>query len=478
MTPTGVVQQEHIIRLIETRTGLSAHRHHRDDMLNEIERLSGGDYGALLTHLQQAPESDGLWQVLIRALTVGETYFLRDNNHFRLLREQILPGIVRDRANQPRPKIRVWSVGCSSGEEAYSIAITLRERLPDFSAWDIDITATDINQHAIQQAREGIYRRWSFRRNDLDFEARYFTPVTGGLQINPQIKDMVSFRQANIIEASQHHYFDVVFCRNVMLYFGEDGIRRTEKALFDALVPGGWLMLGQSEAIRFERERWLLHLFPGSPVYQKPVVSRPSTLPEEPVRYEPPTSITGNIDLSLLDEVVRDAAYADAVDAIHRDDHDAAEKYLVDVLTKEPRHARAHALMAYILANRSAIPEARIQLDTALRLDPLLPDAHYIKAMIHIEHNDREAGFRALQAALYCDGSYALASFMLGNLHAMRGELSRAHRLWRTSLGALSRYDDEDYVADVSDVNAGMLRLLLDNHLQESIPAEDDEAID
>lgn len=465
MTFADIKSLEPLLTYIEARTGLKPDRYHRADLLNIVNRDFGGNVQKLIEYLRGSSESETAWQGLLNMLTVGETYFQRDNSHFRLMRDHLLPELMQSRKGAQR-KIAIWCAGCSTGEEAYTIAITLREAIPDIDSWDVTILATDISERAIDHARRAVYRPWSFRRNDERFRSRFFVETDNGLQVKELIRRMVTFRRGNLVEANGIGTFDIVFCRNVMLYFSPESIVRAERMLYNAVQPGGWLFVGQAEALRTNRDRWKLHLFPGAPVYQKPKNSQ--ALMPEPVHYEPSTTITGPIPLSLADEVVRNSAYADAVDSLREEQVEEAERQLVEVLAREPYDARAHMLLAFVYANRGAFQEANVQLDVALKVEPLLAEAHYVKAMIHLEQGKDQAAQRALQAALYCDGNHALALFMLGNLLAMNGDLTRAYRHWRSCEKTINDMPDDAFISDVSDATAGMLKMLLANHLEEA----------
>ena len=175
--------------------------------------------------LRSSPSTHPEWDLVVSALTVGETYFFRNKGHFDALAKHILPEIIAQREHSSR-RIRIWSAGCATGEEPYSVAIALRELIPNLESWNILILATDINRDALRKAREGLYGAWSFRGVERCIQDRYFR-LNGKKQfaIADGIKRLVTFDYLNLVEdrypslANNTNGMDVILCRNVTIYF-------------------------------------------------------------------------------------------------------------------------------------------------------------------------------------------------------------------------------------------------------------------
>jgi chemotaxis protein methyltransferase CheR len=439
--------------LIEQRIGLAQTLQERVNLDGVLDDLSGGNLEVFARTLQMSATSDPPWQQLIKALVIGETYFLRNRAHFDLLRSTILPDI---RARQPY-SLNLWSAGCATGEEPYSLAITLREALPDFSRWTIHLLGTDLNHYALQAAERGVYRNWSFRHTEKDFQARYFSPVDNSWQLVPLIRDMVTFRQHNVLDLPPVARLDVIFCCNVLLYFEKSQVYTVEDRLFDILNPGGWLILGQAEALQFKRERWTTHIFPGAVVYQKPVgemqlayyhaitpqVHRPtSTGHNQTPPFIPPSP------------ALVQTTYAEAVQLMRLKNYAAAEQMLNAILSQMPDNGAAHVLMGCLLANRGSLPQAHEQLDRALQLDGLQADAHYLKGVLFLESAQTDAALDSLRAALYCRRGHPLAATILGHLYMQSGDDLRAERVWKEALDGLRDLAPQTPVSDLSDLTA------------------------
>lgn len=446
--------------LIEQRTGLAVGVQFRTELETILQSQARGDLVGYLETLRASKETAPVWQNLINALTIGETYFMRDQAHFNLLRSPILTELIARRRQENQLHLNVWSAGCASGEEAYSLAITIYETLPDLANWTVRIIGSDLNAHALHIARRAVYRKWAFRHTDIDFQNRYFDPTADGLQIKPAIREMVTFRHANILHGAPLPQIDVIFCRNVMLYFGDAQTRRVENLLFDVLAPGGWLLLGQAETLCHNRERWLTHLFPGAPVYQKSLKSGLIKSGEFPYQqYEALPPIQSTISRLQL-------THGDAVQAIQQEEYERAEHLLVDLLHIIPNNAPTHTLLACVFANRNLIQEAHAQLDIALRLDPLLADGHYLRALLYVNEGRPLEAKKSLHATLYCQRSHPLASFVLGNLYAQDGELVKATKHWENSRRAVNNLQSDSPVSNISNTTAGQLRRMVEDQLE------------
>ena len=192
---------------------------------------------------------------LLNLVTVTETCFFRDTSQFRLLREHILPALMSKRSTRTNSskRIRIWSAGCSSGEEAYSIAITLDamglfQRFPD---WTIEIIATDLNTMALEQARRGVYTERAVRNVEGRLLDDYFVRDGKTFALNEGIKARVTFEFGNLTQTPMPSTGpqDIVFCKNVAIYFHPDVMRKLLEGLYDTLAPDGYLLLGHAESL-------------------------------------------------------------------------------------------------------------------------------------------------------------------------------------------------------------------------------------
>ncbi len=219
----------------------------------------------------RADHSKKLEQEIIDAITTNETYFFRDKTPFDLLQYKILPDLIDRRSSRAGipPALKIWSAACSYGQEVYSIAITLKELLgSDLSKYRVSIVGTDISDDAIARSSYGLYNQFEVERGLPPQKLRlYFDQVDKGWRIKDELRAMVSFRKQNLFQSiSALGRFDIIFCRNVAIYFSQpDKVKLYEK-LGSALAPDGYLLIGAQESLTgitnlFEPQRYLRSIF-------------------------------------------------------------------------------------------------------------------------------------------------------------------------------------------------------------------------
>ena len=203
-----------------------------------------GSYLALIRSVNGTAEQARM----LSALTTNVTQFFREGHHFEHLRQHALPPLLAQARGGRR--IRIWSAGCSSGQEPYSIAMVLSDLAPDVGRLDIRILATDIDPEMIARGRQAVYDAAAASAVPPEFAARFLVPVAGGLRVREPARDLVTFRLLNLHAPwPMHGKFDVIFCRNVVIYFDTPTQVRLWQRLESALAPGGWLYVGHSERL-------------------------------------------------------------------------------------------------------------------------------------------------------------------------------------------------------------------------------------
>ena len=241
--------------------------------LRERQLDSFLDYYYLL--LYGAEREEELSRV-VDVLTTNETYFFREMNQLRALTEEIVPELVQRRGG--RRRLRLWSAGCSTGEEPYTLAILLLEH-PLLAGWDTEIFASDISQRVLQVARRGVYTASSFRSTEPAYRERYFEPVdAGSSRVVEPVRRLVTFGQLNLLAPEQWTIlgqFDVILCRNVMIYFNAEGKRKMVESFHRKLDGGGFLLLGHAESLMNVTTAFTLRHFRHDMVYQKPAAAAP-----------------------------------------------------------------------------------------------------------------------------------------------------------------------------------------------------------
>jgi chemotaxis protein methyltransferase CheR len=220
--------------------------------MQSVGRARFNSCSAYLAHLNASAKGSSEWQALAEQLTVNETFFFRNSDNFLALAEIVLP--ERIRAQAQTKQLRILSAGCSSGDEPYSLAIMVREALPNIGDWDVKIIGIDINPAILVKAKQARYSEWSLRATSEDVKKRYFVTDGADYVLAPEIQKMVSFEERNLIDDDALFWkslgCDVVFCRNVLMYFTPEIARSVVGHIGQALLPRGFLFLGHAETLR------------------------------------------------------------------------------------------------------------------------------------------------------------------------------------------------------------------------------------
>ena len=214
-------------------------------------------------------------QQLTNLMTVNETYFFREEYQFKCLVESILPEITTRKTDHS--PLRIWIMPSSSGEEAYSVAIYLLEYWAGINDWDIEIISSDIDTRILTHARKGLYSARSVQELPAKFLLRYFKRTEEGYQINEDLRQSVEFTRVNLVERADtraYRNFDVIFCRNLLIYFDDISRKAAAETFYDALKPGGYICLGHSESMSRISSLYKVRKFPEAIVYQKPMENR------------------------------------------------------------------------------------------------------------------------------------------------------------------------------------------------------------
>jgi chemotaxis protein methyltransferase CheR len=229
-------------------------------------------------HVTAQPGRDGELRHLLNEITIGETSLFRSQPQLDALRKVILPEIVAERTKQITKRLRVWSAGCSTGEESYTLAMTILEESERLlKGWTVEILATDLNDRSIEAAKAGIYGDYALRNTTEYFKRKYFTAADSQkLQVRPEVKKLISFSRLNLQDDSKMLFMkgmDLVFCCNVLIYFDGASKSKVINHFFTNLNFGGYFFLGTSESLMKLNEQFHLVHFPGTIAYWKPSLS-------------------------------------------------------------------------------------------------------------------------------------------------------------------------------------------------------------
>jgi chemotaxis protein methyltransferase CheR len=274
--PISPTELKRLCDFIYDRTGISygeAKRYYVERRLAlALERSGVANFAGYMALLSADPREA---ELLVNSFTVNETYFYREEHQLRCLGQDMLPEIITRRG--PGDLVRLWSVPCSTGEEPYSIAIWLLENWALVDAYNIEIVGSDVDTGALADAMAGLYGERALQRLPPDILARYFEPPRDRKRrIVQDLRESVRFSATNLIDAASmaaQGRFDVIFCRNVLIYFDDVSRLSTAEQLFASLNPGGFLCLGHTESMSRISGRFTLRRFDQAVVYQRPLAA-------------------------------------------------------------------------------------------------------------------------------------------------------------------------------------------------------------
>ncbi|MCE0721937.1 MULTISPECIES: CheR family methyltransferase [Legionella] len=244
------------IELIHKRFGLVIHVNQAQELAKTISTACNKfNYQPqeYLEQLKKCSSNSSLLADLVAAITVGESYFFRDKNQIHLLENKLLPQLIKQKAHDFT--LKIWSAGCSSGEEIYTIAMLLAELLPNMDRWDLYLLGTDINTAALKKAMEGTYGQWSMRSIPEKYMQRYFLKNNRTHILSPEIRDLVQFKYLNLCDNSYPSIIngifevDLILCRNVLIYFDNELVAQIMKKISACMTEDAYLLLGASDPI-------------------------------------------------------------------------------------------------------------------------------------------------------------------------------------------------------------------------------------
>lgn len=399
--------------------------------------------------LLSASLTKGQIETLAKHLTVGETYFFRDACSFEALERHVLPPLMRECEQAGRP-LRIWSAGCCTGEEPYSIAMLLDRLTAPFKAWNASILATDINPTFLRRAAEGTYAEWSFRATPAWARARYFVQGRNSrFEMRRAIRDRVAFAYLNLADEAYPSpmngtsELDVIFCRNVLMYFTPPQAERIVENFRRSLVDGGWLVVSPAETSNSLFSRFSAVSFPGASFYRR----LPNPALQDTATISPAALPCPEPDAWPLECLAEGASPAPA----------AREIPLRRESRSTPCGWDADDRAAHIHADQGRLAEAADYCERAVAADRLNPERLYLLAAIRREQGQNDLAAQSLTRALYLDPRFVLAHFALGNLCLAQGSRGEAERHFRNAIDLLHRHPPDEALPESEGLSAGRL---------------------
>jgi chemotaxis protein methyltransferase CheR len=397
-------------------------------------------------------------EILARHLTVGETYFFREKQSFDALASHVLPELLRKRELTQR-RLRIWSAGCCTGEEAYSIAILLDRLLPHQENWDIRIVGTDINSDFLQKARQAVYGEWSFRGTPEWVRNEYFKKKRNGMfELLPKISERVQFAYLNLADDNypspytHNDHLDVIFCRNVLMYFSHEQAGRVVGRFRRALNDGGLLLVSPAETSATLFKGFSLVNYPGAMFYRVGIPRmQHQAVPSRPNLPQP-----GRKTVTSSSKP-----------------HRAAKPAIIQHGTTSAEDAGELARKARRCADEGQLGDAAQWCAKAIAAEKMNPAHHYLLATIEQERGMIPAAIEALQRTLYLDQDFVLAHFALANLRFLEGRFNDTRRHLKTVHCLLKHHPADEPLPESDGLTFGRLSEIaasLNASLNESQP--------
>jgi chemotaxis protein methyltransferase CheR len=262
------IYQQFGIFIAENRKYLVENR-----LAGRLKELNFKSYSDYYHYLRFDPNCKTEMHKLAEVVTTNETSFYRNPPQLQIFQEKVLRKVLDENRKKGRKFLRIWSAGCSTGEEPYTLGIILHEELKgEIASWDIKITANDLSDAVLAAARQGLYNEYTLRTTPPDIVARYFTKRDNVYTISPRVKQLVSFGEINLNDKfalSRVERSHIIFCRNVIIYFDDDMKKRVISAFYDNLLPSGYLLIGHSESLHNISRTFQPEFHPGAIVYVK-----------------------------------------------------------------------------------------------------------------------------------------------------------------------------------------------------------------
>ncbi|MDP8221374.1 MAG: CheR family methyltransferase [Candidatus Stygibacter frigidus] len=452
-----------IKELLQERLGL----HYSDLREGELSRKIGDaakktGYPSTLSYiisLLEKPSNRHDLEILASCVTIGETYFLRENEAFDFLKEEYLKHyIYKNRPGEKR--LSIWSAGCSSGEEVYSLAGMIREMLPDHEHWEIKIIGTDINPAVLEKARKGIYSKWSFRKTPSWF-MKYVEEVDDNkYQICACLNEMVEFKNHNL--ASDPYVMqdlDIIFCRNVLIYFSKELISKVTKGFYNSLKDEGVLILSPVEVSLNICERFIRRTFGGRTFFIKSVNTK---------------------NLSVTPEILAENE-SELPENSQADENPVTEHERLDFLYQEGLYLRLESLLLSKYHEIEKIPEEYQELliktymkqgetekaeEACQRIiisDQCSPGICYYLALINLKNKNYNLVKNILENILEIEPDHLLSIYLMGKLSEIRRDHILAAKNFNKAEELLRKRDKDEIINELEELTAAdMLEEILE----------------
>ncbi len=388
---------------------------------------------------------------LLNLITINETSFFRFKTQFDVLQEKVLPELISLKKNLDR-SIRIWSAGCSTGEEPYSIGMILLEIIPDSENWDIQIYGTDVSKRALDHAKDGFFNEKSIEGVDEYFIQKYFNKINNSYRVNEKLRQLVSFGYHNLIREpyplAVMSNWDIIFCRNVTIYFRIESTKRVISNFYKSLNPTGYLFIGHSETLAHINDDFNLIEAKNIFYYKKEKKRKKGRTLRKDLLFEDKKQWQ-----SLeQDNTQNDSNKRELEDLLRRSNNyfkqkkfELAMPLLKRLLKNDPDNTQAYLICAFIHANQDKLKEALLECQAALQINPFLPAAHYLLGVIYTKKDEMKKSIEEYNKTIYIDPNFALAHLNLASIYYSSGQYELAEKEYLLTIDSINNNPDGEW---------------------------------
>jgi chemotaxis protein methyltransferase CheR len=402
----------------------------KDNLLQRMADCGVSNF-ANYFNLLSSPAGNKEFDHLLNLITIPETYFFRDPAQFKALEGFVIPEIIK-RKTYPGASLRIWSAGCSSGEEPYTIAMILTRGMLDKP---IQILATDVSHHALKRARGGVYPSRSVRDMPQEYLNRFFTKKGDEYLLDESIKRMVEFRYFNLVSEPyplmEMSGWDIIFCRNVTIYFQAEATRKVIHNFSRSLREGGYLFAGYSESLRYISNEFSTVQMEGAFFYRKGVPRKEVSRKTGKIRGRRARKVGAagkqkSKDGATLNSEEVLQICATAKELLEKGKPEQASEMLRPYMGKATAPESVMLLQAEIALNRGELDEAAQLCEMIVQREPLSIAGHYLLGIIYQTEENEARAIEEFRKVLYLETEHALARFNLGDLYSRVGQVDEA----------------------------------------------------
>jgi chemotaxis protein methyltransferase CheR len=443
----------------------------RDATLKAAKYAGGIEFETLLAKLQD-PKEEALRGVWLSAYTIHETYFFRDAPQWKAIRERVIP--ERIEARRATKTLKIWSAGCSTGEEAYTAAIVVRQLLPD-AGWTVRIVGTDISTDVLAKARKGQFREWAFRQTPLHVRDDCFENVSSTIwKIHDDFARSVRFEALNLKTGTYPSRsidledLDLILCRNVLIYFERTEMDKVITRLTDCLAPGGYLALGPAEPFPPSNLPLESLVSDGATLYRRKLAE---TLAPEPL-ITPAAHRTKAMPSRAVNDPYDQPKRPDLPKSMTASSTNAATSALIRpgpaprIDPKPAPDQKSKSEQAHMLADAGRWEDALVAADEAIAAGPFVGELFYLRALALKELGRLDESRDALRKCLYLEKTHWMAHLLAAGLWQREGAPDRAKSHLTAILDGLATLAPADVLPGTGGINVGRMRALADSQLK------------